>query len=773
MVAGVLVVGGVGAVLATEASTRVARDLAERLAIALSADAAVVAGAAVSFGVVVSAGLWWLRAPRWSLGLPGAAMASVASFAASRWASSHGALGVEATFQRRADALARASGGAGDVAAAGLAIAALLLGWAAFVAGGERPSERPTARPREAPSGSDLPGWAIAAGAVLMGAWVATILGRRWSVGAASRVTVMVALPCALALAGAFRSRRGRPDPTAALGALALGAAAVVSCALAVAALQAWSYAEVVGAVDAGRWVGELSADSRGLVALGAGFLLPLLPAAAVVLRRTGRVDFASAPVGVVAVLVVAPLAFAATTARGVLGRVAELGRRHATLVEHPGEPVVDDELSAGTLMVELVPAFDALPLEATGKVVGSNGGRKEWAPDRAAAFEGLSPDAVGLSVDGPYVAADSRVTLAAGSGARVAIPAIGRGPAGPPQIFSDDGPSSALEIDIGAEGPVVLRWMSGPIPVFVDRVSRAELGDAGASLAARIERLWKAHGWHRDPNDRKLDRARVFAPAGAPFDAVRTVVGAVLATQRERRTREGRSVQVSVFEVAVTTPPPPRVVVVDDRAERIAALAAKRPEGERSATLLEAVGACRWLTCSPPVYARLWLAVGEALADEASPHAADAFARARLVEPSAEPSGAASAAARTAFEEAVRRKPSPVVIEPPTVSGRVDPKLVAAALEPAEGVIRLCVDLAPPGGDGRVEVRIAVGRDGAVHHRRRGDLDPSGTEGCIARALERLTLPVPEGGIATVGLRVRSGESAGKGAPGGGAPPR
>ncbi len=91
-----------------------------------------------------------------------------------------------------------------------------------------------------------------------------------------------------------------------------------------------------------------------------------------------------------------------------------------------------------------------------------------------------------------------------------------------------------------------------------------------------------------------------------------------------------------------------------------------------------------------------------------------------------------------------------------PTVSGRLPPEVIQRIVRQNYGRFRFCYEqglAANPNLEGRVAVRFAIGRDGAVSFAANAgsDLPSSGVVSCVVQSYYGLSFPSPEGGIVTV----------------------
>lgn len=222
--------------------------------------------------------------------------------------------------------------------------------------------------------------------------------------------------------------------------------------------------------------------------------------------------------------------------------------REHAAALarasREPGVVVVDPVLSPGVLEVELIPAGPSIELSVPATIlVGREGLR--WSPGGRTRFQDMAGKRdQRVSVIGEYLVEGPSLDIPqGGSGARVALRAI-------PIDASSVGPPFEKQLEILTTDPsdFLLVWKQSTVVVAESKVPRAGGRDA---LAARVEVEWKQMGSHRDPADRKLDRAVIRAPSGALFYEIFPLVDAILATKRSMILGgEGRV--IPAFDVSV-----------------------------------------------------------------------------------------------------------------------------------------------------------------------------------------------------------------------------
>jgi hypothetical protein len=89
-------------------------------------------------------------------------------------------------------------------------------------------------------------------------------------------------------------------------------------------------------------------------------------------------------------------------------------------------------------------------------------------------------------------------------------------------------------------------------------------------------------------------------------------------------------------------------------------------------------------------------------------------------------------------------------------ITGKLPPEVIQRIVRQNYGRFRSCYESGlrtNPGLSGRVAVRFAIGRDGAVSNAQNGDSDmpDSGVVKCVVSSYYGLTFPAPDGGIVTV----------------------
>ena len=222
--------------------------------------------------------------------------------------------------------------------------------------------------------------------------------------------------------------------------------------------------------------------------------------------------------------------------------------RERAAAIERasrePGVLIPDPSLPPGVIVIELIPAGPSIELSDPATIRFGQSTRL-WSPKSRARFEemgGLRGQRV--SVTGDYFAESAWLDVPpGGSGARIALRAI---PIDPPMI----GAPFERQLEVSSTDPnhIVIWWKRENIVVAELKVPRA--APPGA-LAAAIKKEWESSGSHRDPSDRRLDRAVVRFEPGALFHDIFPLVDAILATKRTMA-MAGEARVVPAFGVSV-----------------------------------------------------------------------------------------------------------------------------------------------------------------------------------------------------------------------------
>jgi biopolymer transport protein ExbD len=123
--------------------------------------------------------------------------------------------------------------------------------------------------------------------------------------------------------------------------------------------------------------------------------------------------------------------------------------------------------------------------------------------------------------------------------------------------------PEARLHVQTTDPTKFLLVWKEGPTVVRTAEVpreaSRTKIGKDGKTivafpaLAARISEEWKTSGLHRDPTDKRFDKAVVHAGNEMPYGEIVAVMDAVSQPKRSFA-NGGRTGQASAFEMTFAT---------------------------------------------------------------------------------------------------------------------------------------------------------------------------------------------------------------------------
>lgn len=124
--------------------------------------------------------------------------------------------------------------------------------------------------------------------------------------------------------------------------------------------------------------------------------------------------------------------------------------------------------------------------------------------------------------------------------------------------------PEARLHVQTTDPTKFVLVWKEGPTVVRTAEVpreaNRVKVGKDNKTivtfpaLAARITEEWKAAGSHRDPTDKKFDKAVVHAGNDMPYGEIVAVMDAVSQPQRSVPAGHGKNAQIAAFEMTFAT---------------------------------------------------------------------------------------------------------------------------------------------------------------------------------------------------------------------------
>jgi biopolymer transport protein ExbD len=124
--------------------------------------------------------------------------------------------------------------------------------------------------------------------------------------------------------------------------------------------------------------------------------------------------------------------------------------------------------------------------------------------------------------------------------------------------------PEARLHVKSSDPTKFVLEWKEGPTVVRTAEVprepSRTKVGKDGKTvvsfpaLAARISEEWKTSGVHRDPSDRRFDKAVVHAGNDMPYGEIVAVMDAVSEPKRGVLSNGGKTEKAAAFEMTFAT---------------------------------------------------------------------------------------------------------------------------------------------------------------------------------------------------------------------------
>ncbi|HVK67948.1 MAG TPA: hypothetical protein VM694_25985 [Polyangium sp.] len=411
-------------------------------------------------------------------------------------------------------------------------------------------------------------------------ALVARLLGKD-DLGRDAVGSWIAALPAGMGLVavvlGASRTNRG--DGYAATRLLAAACAGIGGVLL---AALAPAMGEVIAISTPGTTLSELGHAARGLrrttvelAATGAIFALPIVLTTLVAMPPrglSGALSRARPALLVTFLLALAPALFVLPT-NAALRHIESLVADQTRLAANPGVTIADPSLPAGALVVDLASPFptELPPTAPTRIVLGFQFAPARWEDGVPARFDGLDESTYDLLVDGPYLSAPLRVTLPDPRvGARILVPALPiapplLGPAEPiqtdPEALSHPSPDH-LDVDATSPDRFVLQWRIEDIVKALRRVPREDASADGLrypALTVAMQEMWRAHGVHRDPQDRKRDRVMLRLSPGTSLEKVRAVVAAVLSLERTTKTPHGEERSGPLFEVTVAEPLAPR----------------------------------------------------------------------------------------------------------------------------------------------------------------------------------------------------------------------
>jgi hypothetical protein len=104
--------------------------------------------------------------------------------------------------------------------------------------------------------------------------------------------------------------------------------------------------------------------------------------------------------------------------------------------------------------------------------------------------------------------------------------------------------PERRLHVDARTRGKFTLTWKQGPTVIStLDVLAAGPENTPGEHerhtvLGATIADEWRAHGSHRDPNDRAFDQAVLHTGDTMPFGDIVAIIDAIHAPHRRTATR-------------------------------------------------------------------------------------------------------------------------------------------------------------------------------------------------------------------------------------------
>ncbi|MDI1449549.1 hypothetical protein [Polyangium sp. 6x1] len=502
--------------------------------------------------------------------LPPAFLAAVTLAASIAWMPDPLAKAPDLSFGDRARAAASALTIHASLFDAGLLVAAISLGVAAL-----------SLRPGRATASINkdkrpLAALVVAALSLPAAALLARHLGKN-DLGRDAVGSWVAALPAGMGLVavvlGASRTNRGDGyAATRLLAAACAGVGGVLLAALAPAMGEVIALSTPGTTLAAlGRAAHDLRRTTVELAAAGAIFALPIVLTTLVAMPTrglTGALSRARSGLFVTFFLALAPALFVIPT-NTALRHIESLVADQTRLSAHPGVSIADPSLPPGALVVDLASPFPAeLPTTTPTRIVlGSQLAPERWEDGAPVRFDGLDDSTYDLRLDGPYVSPLLRVTLPDPRfGARLVVPAI---PVAPPLLEPAEPleidpeappaiPPGLLDVDATSADMFLVMWRVADVVTVMRRVAR-ESGPPDAqrypSLTEAVQEMWKAHGAHRDPQDRKRDRAMIRLSPGTQFEKAQAAIAAVLAFERSVQMRNGEARLVPAFHVAVSEP--------------------------------------------------------------------------------------------------------------------------------------------------------------------------------------------------------------------------
>ncbi|MDI1478665.1 hypothetical protein [Polyangium sp. y55x31] len=514
------------------------------------------------------------RASASLLCLPPAFLAATTFAASIAWVPDPLAKMPDLAFGDRARAAAFALTLRASLEGAGLLVASISLGIAALAL---RPARATASINKDK---RPLAALVVAALSLPAAALLARLLGKG-DLGRDAVGSWVAALPAGMGLVavvlGASRTNRG--DGYAATRLLASACAGIGGVLL---AALAPAMGEVITISTPGTTLSQLGRAAIGLrrttvelAAAGALFAVPIVLTTLVAMPPrglSGALARVRPALLVTFLLALAPALFVLPT-NAALRHIESLVADQSRLAANPGVTLADPSLPAGALVVDLVSPFptELPPTTPTRIVLGSSFAPARWEDGVPVRFDGLDASTYDLLLDGPYLGAPLRVSLPDPRiGARILVPAIPLAPPllGPTEPIHTDPETpphpSPDHLDVDATSPdtFVLHWRIADIVKALRRVPREDATADGLgypALSVAMLEMWKAHGIHKDPQDRKRDRVMIRLSPGTSLEKARAVVAAALSLERTMKTPHGEERSIPVFEVTVAEPLAPR----------------------------------------------------------------------------------------------------------------------------------------------------------------------------------------------------------------------
>jgi biopolymer transport protein ExbD len=114
--------------------------------------------------------------------------------------------------------------------------------------------------------------------------------------------------------------------------------------------------------------------------------------------------------------------------------------------------------------------------------------------------------------------------------------------------------PEKQLHVEMRGENKFQLKWKEGSTVVSESEVARNQV-DVGEDvtfpdLAKKIESEWQAQGSHKNPTDKKFDRAVLHTDNDTPYGHMIGVLDAIYNPQREYTIAGGSTEELPAFQV-------------------------------------------------------------------------------------------------------------------------------------------------------------------------------------------------------------------------------